>query len=96
MPGDAVVVNVVEDRKARFGGAVDVELGVVRLSLFLVTGLRPRVVSPTGWRLVRGEDLLPVRRPEPAEDVLGFQIGTAFASLEVAQPSGGPDVGNVV
>lgn len=53
VPRDAVVVHVVEDGQTRLGGAVDVELGVVGLALFLVPGLRPRVVAPAVLDLER-------------------------------------------
>lgn len=39
VPSDAVVVDVVEDAEAGLVGAVDVELGVVGLTLLLVARL---------------------------------------------------------
>lgn len=39
VPCDAVVVHVVKYTQARLGGAVDVELGVVGLTLLLVASL---------------------------------------------------------
>lgn len=66
VPGDAVVVNVVQDGQAGLVGTVDVILGIVRLSDLLVAGLRPRIVAPTVRRLVGRCHLLAIRRPEPA------------------------------
>ena len=85
VPGDAVVVDVVEDREAGLLGAVDVELGVVGLAGLLVTGLRPGVEAPSSGQLVRGGHLFTVRRPEPAVDRLGFQVTSVLAALEVAE-----------
>lgn len=55
MPGDAVVVDVVQDAQAGLVGAVDVELSVVRLSGLLVARGRPGVVAPAGRHLEHGE-----------------------------------------
>lgn len=54
MPGDAVIIHVVQDGQARFGGTVDVVLGIVRLSGLLVAGLRPRIERPAYRCLVGG------------------------------------------
>lgn len=55
VPGDAVVVDVVQDAQAGLVGAVDVELGVVRLSGLLVARGRPGVVAPAGRHLEHEE-----------------------------------------
>lgn len=96
MPRDAIVVDVVEDRKAGFARLVDVELGVVWLALFFVSGGGPRVVVPAVGGLAGGRQLFAVRRPEPAVDVLGFEILAVFATLEVAQTSGCPNIRDVI
>lgn len=54
VPGDAVIIHVVQDGHAGFGGAVDVELGIVRLFGLLVAGLRPRIERPAYRCLVSG------------------------------------------
>ena len=46
VPGDAVVVDAVQQAEAGLGGLVDGELGVVRLRLLEVAGLRPRLLRP--------------------------------------------------
>lgn len=51
VPRNSVVVNVVQNTQAGFVGAIDVEFGIVGLSLLLVTGLTPWIVSPAGWDL---------------------------------------------
>lgn len=96
VPRDAVVVDVVEDRQAGLARLVDVELGVVGLALLLVSGGRPRVVVPAVGRLVRGRHLLAVRRPEPAVDVLRFEVLAVLAAFEVAQSSRRPDVWDII
>lgn len=96
MPGNAVVVDVVQHGQARLGRLVDVKLGVVGLRNLLVTRLAPRVVAPALWNAVGRLDLFARRRPEPTKHVLGLQIGTSFATLEIAQATGGPDVGHIV
>lgn len=80
MPCDAVIVDVVEDRQARLGRLVDVELGVVWLRDLLMSGLRPRVVSPSDWVAVGWLDLLAVGGPEPSVEVLWKQVFAAFAT----------------
>lgn len=80
MPCDAVIVDVVEDRQARLGRLVDVEFGVVWLRDLLVSGLRPRVVSPSDWVAVGWLDLLAVCGPEPSVEVLWEQVFAAFAT----------------
>lgn len=80
MPCDSVVVNVVEDRQARLGRLVDVELGVVWLGNLLVSGLRPWVVAPADWVAVGWLDLLAVGGPEPSVEVLWEQVFAAFAT----------------
>lgn len=55
MPGDAVVVHIVQHAQAGLVGAVDVEFGVVRLSGLLVARGRPGVVAPAGRHLQHGE-----------------------------------------
>lgn len=84
VPSNAVIVDVVEDREARFTGSVDIEFGVVRLTLFLVSSGRPWVVVPSSWSLVGRCHLFPVRGPEPTEQVFGFQVCPVFATFEIA------------
>lgn len=96
VPCDSVAVHVVQHAQARLGRAVDVELRVVRLRRLLVSALAPRVVRPTGRRLVGGGQLAPGGRPEPSVHVLRFQVRPVLAALEVTQPSAGPYVWGVV
>jgi len=96
VPGDAVVVNIVQDGHAGFVGAVDVILGIVWLLELLMARLRPRIEAPTVRHLVGGCHLLAIRRPEPAVQGLGLEVASVFAALEVAETSGRPDVRNVV
>ena len=96
VPGDTVIVHVVQDAQARLAGLVDVVLGVVGLGLLLVSSLAPGVVGPARGHLVGLGDLVAGRRPEPSEEVLGLQIGASLAALEVAQAARRPDVGDVV
>lgn len=96
VPGDAVVVNIVQDGQAGLVGAVDVILGVVRLPDLLVAGLRPRIEAPAVRCLVGGCHLLAIRRPEPTIQGLGLEVTSILATLEVAETSGRPDVRNVV
>lgn len=53
VPGDAVVVNIVEDAEARFCSAIDVEFSVIGLTLFLVASLGPGIVAPAVGDLER-------------------------------------------
>lgn len=96
MPSNTIVVDVVQDGQTRFGRLIDVELGVIGLRDLLVSGLAPWVVAPSLWNSVGGLDLFAGRRPEPSEDILGLQIGSALAALEVAQTTGRPDVWHIV
>lgn len=96
VPGDAVVVNVVQDGQAGLVGAVDVVFGIVRLSDLLVAGLRPRIEAPTVRRLVGGCHLLAIRRPEPAVQGFRLEVTSILAALEVTETPGRPDVRNVV
>lgn len=96
VPRDAVTVHVVQHAQARLHGAVDVELGVVRLRRLLMAALAPRAVRPAGRRLVGGRYLATGGRPEPAVHGLRFQVRAVLASLEVAQPAAGPYVRRVV
>lgn len=96
VPRDAVVVDVVEDGQARFARLVDVEFGVVGLTQLLVSGGGPRVVVPAVGCLVGGRHLFTIRRPEPTVEALRFEILAVLAALEVAQPSGRPDVWDII
>jgi len=96
VPGNAIVVHVVENWQASFVGSVDVEFGVVGLSEFFVSSLGPGVEAPALRCLVRGGHLFAVRGPEPPEDRLGLEIASVFASLEVAETTGRPNVWYVV
>lgn len=96
VPSYAVVVNVIENRKARLGCAVYVELGVVRLSYFLVSGLRPWVVGPAVRRLVGRCHLLTVCRPEPSVESFRLEVPSILATFEVAETTGRPDVWHIV
>lgn len=96
VPGDTIIVHVVQDAQAGLAGLVDVVLGVIGLGLLLVSSLAPGVVGPTRGHLVGLGDLVAGRRPEPSEEVLGLQIGASLAPFEVAETARGPDVGNVV
>lgn len=96
VPCNAVVVDVIKDRKTGFVGSVDVEFGVVRLRLFLVSGLGPRVVAEPVRSPVCGRHLFSVCGPEPSEYFLGFEILTVFASFEIAQATRGPDVRYII
>jgi len=96
VPGDAVVVYVVEDGQAGLVGAVDVILGIVRLLDLLVAGLRPRIEAPAVGRLVGGCHLLAIRRPEPTVQRFGLEVTSVLTTLEVAETSRRPDVRNIV
>jgi len=96
VPGDAVIVNVVQDGQAGLVGAVDVILGIVRLLDLLVAGLRPWIEAPTVRHLVSGCHLLAIRRPEPAIQSLGLEVTSILAALEVAETSRCPDIRNVI
>lgn len=96
MPGNAIIVHIIQHRQARFARLIDVVLGVVWLRHLLVSGLAPRIVTPALWQAIRRLDLFTCRRPEPTEDVLRLQIGAALAALKIAQPSGRPDVRHIV
>lgn len=52
MPSNTIVVNIVKYRQARFIGAVDIVLRVIRLSDLLVSSLRPWVEAPARWYLI--------------------------------------------
>jgi hypothetical protein len=52
MPGNTVIVHVVENRKAGLICAIDVELSIVRLSNLLVSSLTPGVESKPIRKLV--------------------------------------------
>lgn len=96
VPGDAVVVHVVQHRQARLARLVDVVLGVIGLRQLLVARLAPRIVAPALRNAIGRLDLLACRRPEPTEQVLRLQIGAALAALEVAQATRCPDVRHIV
>lgn len=96
MPGDAIVVHVVQDGQALLLGLVNVVFSVVGLWALLVTGLGPGVVAPSLRNAVGGLDLLAGCGPEPSVHVLGLQIGTVLAASEIADATGGPDVGHIV
>lgn len=84
VPGDAVIVDVVQDRHAGLVGAVDVILGIVRLSCLLVAGLRPWIEAPSVRHLVGGCHLLAIGRPEPAVKSFGLEVTSIFTAFEVA------------
>lgn len=46
--------------------------------------------------LVSRSNLFTVGRPEPTQEVLGFEVLTSFASFEIAKTARGPDVRNIV
>lgn len=75
---------------------IDVKFGIIRLSLFLMSSGRPRVVSEAGRYLIGRRHLFSVGGPEPPVNVFGFQIGTVLATFKVAETSRGPDVRNIV
>ena len=47
VPGDAVLVDAVQQTQARLGGTVNGELCVIRLRLLQVTSLRPGLLRPS-------------------------------------------------
>ena len=96
VPGDAIVVNVVQDGQAGFVGTIDVIFGIIRLPDLLVAGLRPWIETPTIRHLVGGCHLLAIRRPEPTIQRLGLEIASILAALEVTETSRRPDVRNIV
>ena len=91
VPFDSVLVDVVEDTKARFFRLVDLEFSVVRLRPFKVASSAPWLVTPTSWGLVRLGQLDARAGPEPTVDQNRLQVFT-IATLEVAQTSTRPDV----
>lgn len=95
VPFDTILVDVVEDAHARFGGAVDVELGVIGLRTAGVALVAPGLVAPVGRRPVGGGHLGVGVGPEPAKDANGLQILALVATLEVTQASRCPDVAEV-
>lgn len=96
VPRYTIVVDVVQDRQAGFAGAVNVEFSIVRLTLFLVSRGRPWVVSPAVGSLVGWRHLFAIRGPEPSVEVLGFEIGTVLASLEITKSARRPNVRDVI
>lgn len=64
--------------------------------LLLVAGGGPGVVAKAGGHLAGWGQLFPIGGPEPSVDVFGFEIRAVFATFEVAQPSRGPDIRNVI
>ena len=96
VPRDTIVVDVVENGHAGFGGTVDVEFSVVGLSRLFVTRLRPWIVTPAIWRLICRCHLLAIRRPEPSVKCLWLEIATVLATFEITETTGSPDVRHVV
>lgn len=96
VPGNTVIVNVIQDRETGFAGTVYVEFRVIWLSLFLVSGGGPGIVAPSVGHLIGWGHLFAIRGPEPAVQVLGFQIGTVFASFKVAQAARGPNIRHII
>ena len=92
VPLESILVDVVQHAEAGLGGLVDVELGVIGLRLLEVASRTPRLVRPTGGRLVGGRQFHSRARPEPTVDDERLEI-FAVASLEIAQAAARPDVG---
>jgi hypothetical protein len=86
VPLEAVVVEVVEDGKARLVVALG-GLTVVGLRLVEAAGAGP----VAGVALAGGADLGARAGPEPSVHVGGLQVGTV-AAIEVALAARGPDV----
>ena len=63
--------------------------------LCLVSGERPWLVSPSGRISVGGGHLDTGSGPEPSVDTGGLEIFT-ITTLEVAQATRGPDVGQIL
>lgn len=92
VPFNAVLVDIVENTETRLGRLVDLEFGVVRLRSLKVPSGAPRLVGPS-FRAGVGRSQLDARTgPKPSVDGQRLQI-LAVASLEVAQATAGPDVG---
>ena len=90
VPGDSILVDVVEDAHAGLDGAIDVEFSVIRLGHFdsviklgLVSGIRPGLVRPAGWGGVGGRHFDPGPRPEPSVDLNGLEV-VAVTAFEIA------------
>lgn len=102
VPFDSVLVDVVQDAHASLNAAVDVELCVVRLwnrdpvvELGLVSSFRPGLVGPAWRRGVGGRHFDSGSGPEPTVDVDRLKV-VPVTAFEVAEPTGSPDVGQVI
>lgn len=101
VPFNSVGVDIVKNAHTGFYTAVDVELGVVGLAdvaafeLRLVTGERPGLIGPAGRSRVGGRHLNSGSGPEPTVDNRRLEV-LAVASLEVAETTARPDVGEIV
>lgn len=87
VPVNAVVVELIQNGQAVFGGAALLRLTVVRLGFADAAALGPIVLVALGGR---GE-FLQHGGPEPAVHVQGLKVGTV-AALEVAQSARRPNV----
>ena len=84
VPGDAVVVDIIQHGQTRFRRLVDVEFGVIRLRHLFMPGLTPRIVRPTRNGTIGRVEFTSRRRPEPSVQTLRLEIRPSFATFEVA------------
>lgn len=68
MPFDTILVNVVQNPKARFFGLVDFEFSIVGLCPLEVASSAPWLVTPTSRCFISFGQLDTRARPEPAVD----------------------------
>lgn len=96
MPSDAIIVDVIKHAHAGFVSTVDVKLGIIRLTDFLVSRRAPRVVSKAIRNLVSRSHLPASCWPKPSKDALGLQIPSPLASLKIAKPSTRPNIRYII
>lgn len=96
MPLDAVIVRIIQDRKTGFSSFVQFVLSIVRLRFLQMASVTPWLIAPVWWKLVGRKDLSLVARPEPAENVLRYQVGSVFAAIKVTEAARRPQLRDIV
>jgi len=87
MPVETILVDVVEDGKTGFRGAVDVQLGIVGLGSLAVSGVAPGLIRPILRLGICSCHFSSGPRPEPSINRDWLEVITITTTLKITESS---------